>query len=173
MIDKEKPLKERPLGIKFLFFLCVFILVGLPVITIIVLLVAAGFITVQGISSANDNHQEKRTSNDDIYGTYLYLDKIDEDVYVVVSENDDPDKRLVWDKDFCGYYDDLTDSYVWYDKNRGKWKYWFRSISSDYKDYGWMVYTPNGWKIEKEYADWIKLPEEYDRSRLWYIRQEE
>ena len=118
MIDKEKPLKERPLGIKILFFFCVFILVGFPVITIIVLLSVAVFISVRGISSDNENHQEKRASNDDIYGTYLYLDKIDEDVYVVVSENDDPEKRLVWDKDFCGYYDDRSDGYVWYDKKK-------------------------------------------------------
>ena len=173
MIDKEKPLKEKPPGIKILFFLCVFILIGLPVITIIVLLFVAFFISVQGISSANDNHQEKRTSKDDIYGTYLYLDKIDEDVYVVVSENDDPEKRLVWDKDFCGYYDDRSDGYVWYDKKREQWKYWFKGISSDYKDFGWMVYKPNGWRIEREHGDWIKLPEEYDRSRLWYIKQEE
>lgn len=173
MIDKEKPLKERPLGIKILFFFCVFILVGFPVITIIVLLSVAVFISVRGISSDNENHQEKRASNDDIYGTYLYLDKIDEDVYVVVSENDDPEKRLVWDKDFCGYYDDRSDGYVWYDKKREQWKYWFKGISSDYKDFGWMVYKPNGWRIEREHGDWIKLPEEYDRSRLWYIKQEE
>jgi hypothetical protein len=36
-----------------------------------------------------------------------------------------------------------------------------------------MVYTQNGWKIEREYSDWIKLPEKYDRSKLWYIKLEE
>jgi hypothetical protein len=57
------------------------------------------------------------------FGKYLYLDKIDEDVYAVVSEDEDPERRLVWDEDFCGYYDDLSNGYVWYDVKREKWKY--------------------------------------------------
>ena len=173
MIDKEKPLKERSLFEKILIYLCLFILIGFPVIMIIVSLSVAVYAVVEERVAAKDNSDEKRSSNDDNYGTYLYLDKIDEDVYVVVSENDDPEKRLVWDKDFCGYYDDRSDGYVWYDKKREQWRYWFKGISSDYKDFGWMVYKPNGWRIEREHGEWIKLPEEYDRSRLWYIKQEE
>ena len=120
-----------------------------------------------------EEHIEKRTSNEEMFGKYLYLDKIDEDVYAVVSEDEDSERRLVWDEDFCGYYDDLSNGYVWYDVKRKKWKYWFKDISPDYKDYGWMVYDSNGWMIEREYQDWIKLPESYDRSKLWYIKQSE
>ena len=169
----EVPLKDRPLGEKIVIGLCICILTVFPFIFIVVSLSVAIYIGVSEKIAEVEHHEEKRESNEDLYGKYLYLDEIDEDVYVVVSENDDPEKRLVWDKDFCGYYDDRSDGYVWYDKKREQWKYWFKGISSDYKDFGWMVYKPNGWRIEREYGDWIKLPEEYDRSRLWYIKQEE
>ena len=173
MVDKEKPLKERPLLERIVIGICIFILIGLPTIVIIGSISVLVYSVVEERIAAKENRDKKRASNEELYGKYLYLDKIDEDVYEVVSEDEDPEKRLVWDAEFCGYYDDLTDSYVWYDENRKKWKYWFDGISSEYKGYGWMVYTPNGWRIDREDGDWIKLPEKYDRSRLWYIKLDE
>ncbi|MCR5105112.1 MAG: hypothetical protein K6B68_11810 [Eubacterium sp.] len=169
-------LKDRPLADKIIIGICIFILIIFPSIFILFsigLIGLAIFVGVEDQIDTKEEHIEKRTSNEEMFGKYLYLDKIDEDVYAVVSEDEDPERRLVWDEDFCGYYDDLSNGYVWYDVKREKWKYWFKDISPDYKDYGWMVYDSNGWRIEREYQDWIKLPEKYDRSKLWYIKQNE
>ena len=179
--SKEKSLKERssdslkdrPLADKIIIGICIFILIIFPSIFILFSIGLAIFVGVEDQIDTKEEHIEKRTSNEEMFGKYLYLDKIDEDVYAVVSEDEDPERRLVWDEDFCGYYDDLSNGYVWYDVKREKWKYWFKDISPDYKDYGWMVYDSNGWRIEREYQDWIKLPESYDRSKLWYIKQSE
>ncbi|SEQ62798.1 hypothetical protein SAMN02910369_02154 [Lachnospiraceae bacterium NE2001] len=179
--SKEKSLKEgssdslkdRPLAEKIIIGICIFILIIFPSIFILFSIGLAIFMGVEDQIDTKEEHIEKRTSNEEMFGKYLYLDKIDEDVYAVVSEDEDPERRLVWDEDFCGYYDDLSNGYVWYDVKREKWKYWFKDISPDYKDYGWMVYDSNGWRIEREYQDWIKLPESYDRSKLWYIKQSE
>jgi hypothetical protein len=171
--SKEVPLKDRSLGEKIIIGLCICILTVFPFIFIVVSLTV---VIYEGVSEKIDEmeyHEEKRESNEDLYGKYLYLDEIDEHSYRVVSEDEDPEKRLEWDEDFCGYYDDRSDGYVWYDVNRKKWEFWFNGISSDYKDYGWMVYKPEGWRIQRDYVDWIKLPEKYDRSKLWYIEQEE
>jgi hypothetical protein len=170
--SKEVPLKDRSLGEKIIIGLCICILTVFPFIFIVVSLTV---VIYEGVSEKIDEmeyHEEKRESNEDLYGKYLYLDEIDEHSYRVVSEDEDPEKRLEWDEDFCGYYDDRSDGYVWYDAERKKWKYWFNGISTDYKDYGWMVYEPEGWRIQKDDVDWIKLPEKYDRSMLWYIKQE-
>ena len=172
-LSTEVPFKDRPLWEKILIGICISILTVFP---FIVILVAWSLLIYEGITgnlSDKKHYVEKRESNEDLYGKYLYLDKLEENAYMIVSEDEDPDKRLEWDEDFCGYYDDLSDGYAWYDTKREKWKYWFNGISTDYKDYGWMVCNPEGWKIEKDQGDWIKLPEKYDRSKLWYIKQEE
>ena len=169
--SKEVPLKDRSLGEKILIGICIFILTGFPFIVIICSLTVVIYTGISEKKAEMEYRSEKRESNENLYGKYLYLDKIDEDVYKVVSEDEDPERRLEWNEEFCGYYDDLSDGYVWYDVKREQWRYWFNGISSDYKDYGWMVYKPEGWRVQKDYADWIKLPEKYDRSKLWYIRQ--
>ena len=171
--SKEVPLKDRSLGEKILIGICIFILTGFPFIVIVCALTVAIYTGISEKKADMEYRSEKRESNESLYGKYLYLDKIDEDVYKVVSEDENPERRLEWNEEFCGYYDDLSDGYVWYDVKREQWRYWFNGISSDYKDYGWMVYKPEGWRVQKDYADWIKLPEKYDRSKLWYIRQEE
>ena len=169
--SKEVPLKDRSLAEKILIGICIFILTGFPFIVIICSLTVVIYTGISEKKAEMEYRSEKRESNENLYGKYLYLDKIDEDVYKVVSEDEDPERRLEWNEEFCGYYDDLSDGYVWYDVKREQWRYWFNGISSDYKDYGWMVYKPEGWRVQKDYADWIKLPEKYDRSKLWYIRQ--
>ena len=171
--SKEVPLKDRSLGEKILIGICIFILTGFPFIVIVCALTIVIYTGISEKIADMENRSEKRESNESLYGKYLYLDKIDEDVYKVVSEDEDPEKRLEWNEEFCGYYDDRSDGYVWYDEKRKNWKYWFNGISSDYKDYGWMVYKPEGWRIQKDDVDWIKLPEKYDRSKLWYIKQED
>ena len=171
--SNEVPLKDRSLGEKILIGICIFILTGFPFIVIVLAITALIFVKVEDIKHEKEYRLEIGKSNEDLYGKYLYLDKIGEDVYEVVSEDEDPERRLEWDEEFRGYYDDLSDAYVWYDEKREKWQYWFNGISSDYKDYGWMVYKPEGWRIQRDRVDWIKLPEKYDRSKLWYIKQTE
>lgn len=168
----EVPLKDRPLGEKIVIGLCICILTVFPFIFIVVSLSLVIYVGISEKIAEVEHHEEKRESNEELYGKYLYLDEIDEYSYRIVSEDEDPEKRLEWDEEFCGYYDDRSDGYVWYDAERKKWKYWFNGISTDYKDYGWMVYEPEGWRIQKDDVDWIKLPEKYDRSMLWYIKQE-
>ena len=171
--SKEVPLKDRSLGEKILIGICIFTLTVFPFIVIVCSLTIVIYTGISEKIDEKEYHTEKRESNEDLYGKYLYLDEIGEDVYKVVSEDQDPEKRLEWNEEFCGYYDDRSDGYVWYDEKRKNWKYWFNGISSDYKDYGWMVYKPEGWRIQKDDVDWIKLPEKYDRSKLWYIKQED
>lgn len=170
--SNESILKDKSLGEKIIIGLCVCILIVFPFIFIVFSISFAIYIGVSEKIDEIEQRVEKRESNEELYGKYLYLYEIDKDVYKVVSENEDPKRRLEWDEEFCGYYDDFSDGYVWYDVKRKTWKYWFNGISTDYKDYGWMVYNSDGWRIQKDDADWIKLPEKYDRSRLWYIKQE-
>ena len=49
------------------------------------------------------------------------------------------------------------------------WQYWYEGISSDYGDYGWMEHDDDGWYIEKDHGEWIKLPDKYGTDGLWYI----
>ncbi|MCR5213073.1 MAG: hypothetical protein K6E10_01535 [Eubacterium sp.] len=171
--SKEGLLKDKTLGEKIIIVISIFVLTIFPFIVIITSLAVIIYNGVSEKKAETEHRIEKRESNEDLYGEYLYLDKINENTYRVVSEGENPKKRLEWDDEFCGYYDDMSDGYVWYDVKRKKWKYWFNGISTDYKDYGWMVYEPEGWKIQKDQVDWIELSEKYDRSKLWYIEQEE
>ena len=54
---------------------------------------------------------------------------------------------------------------------RHTWQYWYEGISSDFGDYGWMEWDKDEkeWYIEEYDGEWIILPEEYDRSRLWHV----
>ena len=84
------PLKDRSLGEKIIIGLCICILTVFPFIFIVVSLTV---VIYEGVSEKIDEmeyHEEKRESNEDLYGKYLYLDEIDEHSYRVVSEVDDP-----------------------------------------------------------------------------------
>lgn len=80
-----------------------------------------------------------------------------------------------WWPEYDSYYDPETDCYFWYNDeiDYPAWHYWYEGISSNYGDYGWMEYdeAEQRWYIEKDYCDWIVLPEKYNSDRLWHIRE--
>ena len=78
-----------------------------------------------------------------------------------------------WNDEYDCYYDEETDCYFWYNNTTKThtWQYWYEGISSDFGDYGWMEWDKKEqeWLIEEYDGEWIILPEEYDRSRLWHV----
>ena len=111
----------------------------------------------------------------DIFGTELYLHDLGDNTYRVVTKNDDYEKKLIWDQEFQAYYDSESDCYLWYDVDAvpDLWRYWYKGISSDYGDYGWMEYEPDGWFIEESKSTMVELPSKYDSSKLWHIELED
>ena len=79
-MDKEKPLKERPLLERIVIGICIFILIGLPTIVIIGSISVLVYSVVEERIAAKENRDKKRASNEELYGKYLYLEKIDEEV---------------------------------------------------------------------------------------------
>ncbi len=111
-------------------------------------------------------------SNVDIFGQTIYLDAVGENTYVISEDGAASyDKKLSWDYGEASYYDRDTDSWAWYntDVSPNLWQYWYEGISSDFGDYGWMEYEPDGWYIERTDRDWIPLPDRYDSAALWHF----
>ena len=110
-------------------------------------------------------------SNVDIFGREIFLDKTGDSSYRIVTESDDFEKKLRWNEEYKSYYDQESDCYLWYntDVEPNIWQYWYEGISSDFGDNGWMEYESDGWYIEESRSSWIKLPDSYDKSKLWHI----
>ena len=100
----------------------------------------------------------------------IYLTGTGRNAYSV-SSSASGDKCLVWDAEETNFFDEETRCWVWHNTtvDPDVWQYWYEGISSDYGDYGWMEHDADGWYIEESNGHWIKLPESYDTSRLWYI----
>ncbi len=112
----------------------------------------------------------KPVSNTDIFGSTLYL-KNGTDGYSL-SDSGDYDKVLYWDYSYESYYDKDADCYVWYntDVSPYLWQYWYKDISSDFGDYGWMEYEEGQWYVEYDDGKWNKLDtDRYDQSVLWHF----
>lgn len=119
----------------------------------------------------NDNYEYNEVTNIDIYGSDIYLDKVDENTYVICEQTDDYEKHLSWDYGADSYYDYDSDCYLWYntDVSPNLWQYWYEDIAgSNY--YGWMECESDTWYIEVSDTEW----EEYtgDTSDLWHIQNE-
>lgn len=110
-------------------------------------------------------------SNVDIFGREIFLDKTGDSSYRIVTESDGFEKKLRWNEEYKSYYDQESDCYLWYntDVEPNIWQYWYEGISSDFGDNGWMEYESDGWYIEESRSSWIKLPDPYDKSKLWHI----
>ena len=114
-------------------------------------------------------------SNTEIFGTTLYLTDEGEGTFSIAeNETASWDRKLTWDYGAQSYYDPVSDCYVWYntDVSPNLWQYWYEGISSDFGDFGWMEYEPDGWYIERAEGDWIPLPDKYDASALWHFPAE-
>ena len=79
------------------------------------------------------------------------------------------DKTIKYDSREQLYHDEESDMWLWYNQNYDVWQYWYEPISGNYGNYGWMEHDSDGWWIEASYNNWIKLPSNYDQSKLWYI----
>ena len=110
-------------------------------------------------------------TNPQIFGYNLYLDETENGYILSPDGSDSYDRKLTWDYGEDSYYEKESDCWLWYntDVSPNLWQYWYEGISSDYGDYGWMEYEPDGWYIEASGENWIKLPEEYVSERLWHM----
>ena len=107
-------------------------------------------------------------SNVDLYGETLYLKRSGDDSYVVTTEQE-ADKSLEWMDLFESYYDEETETYLWYntDVSPALWQYWVEGVSSDY-DSGWMEYEDGTWYIQKGEDDPYTVYDG-DTSEFWHI----
>ena len=106
--------------------------------------------TEESTTKESANDKSSATSNTDIFGEAVYLKKIDDNTYKMVSESDPYDLKLKWNSEYESYYSIPDDCYLWYNTDviPNLWQYWYEGISSDYGDYGWMEYEePDGQMI--------------------------
>ena len=103
-----------------------------------------------------------------VYGQPIYLTKNNDNSYSVSSSN--TGKKLEYVASEDSYYDKENDYWVWYSKDYNVWQYWYEPISSNFGDYGWMEHDYEGWWIEADRDNWIKVPSNFDTSKLYYIK---
>ncbi len=106
-----------------------------------------------------------------IYGTEIYLDEIDDNIYRICEKTEIYEKKLTWDYGTDTYYDYDSNCYLWYNTDvvPNLWQYWYEDIAgSSY--YGWMECEGDTWWIETSETNW----EQYtgDTSELWHIKNE-
>ena len=83
-------------------------------------------------------------------------------------------RTLKLDKE-TNYYQYLSaDCTIWFRYNTNRknpcWQCWYLPVSGDYGIYGWMECRDGKWYIEDDDGEWIKLPDRYDTSPLFYIQ---
>lgn len=110
-------------------------------------------------------------SNVSLFGETVFLKQNAEGEYRITNDAGSPDKVIEWSDYDDSYYDAESDCWIWCntDMDPYVWQYWYEGISSDYGDFGWMEHDDTGWYIEASQNNWIRLPEQYDTSGLWYI----
>ena len=166
-------LKDLPLGTRIVVIICILILTVFP---FIIILVAFSVLIIEGVivpltqDDPKRNRPPAKEESYSIYSEYIYLDETEEGWYETVSADASYDKKLKWDDRTNSYYDNDSKCYIWYDKGTNEWQYWFKSVSSDYGDYGWRKCSHNSWEIENSSGEWVPLPESYNRNDLWYIK---
>jgi hypothetical protein len=172
VVDEPK-FPPETLGEKIAVYTCIALLTIIPFIFIIVCI---GFAIHEAITE--NTHKTRMTpagrreSNVEEYGEYIYLKKVDDSSYKLVSETDPYDKKIGWDSKYYSYSDRSYNYYVWYDSSSKEWEYWDNDISGNYGSYGWMKCEDLGWEIEEDENTWVRLPEEYDRNKIWHIINE-
>ena len=172
--NKSKHDPEEDKGIlavlrKIIVIISILMLTVFPFIIIIICISVAIYETASEKTVRQDKPETAFFSADKPYGSYLYLQKVNDNTYKVLSEEESADKRLSWDDETFCYYDDGANCYVYYSTYKKEWRYWYKNISSDYGYNGWMKYGEGGWIIEDKKGEWIPLPEDYDRSNMWFI----
>lgn len=161
--------KDMPLGTKIIAIICILILTVFPFIFIVVCISVVIFTAITENDENKLNKPFPKTEPNSSYSEYIYLDETENGWYETVSVDSEYDKKLEWDKNTNSYYDSDSRCYIWYDDVTNEWQYWFKNVSSDYGNYGWMKCGHNSWEIENKSGKWVPLPEKYDRNKLWYI----
>ena len=165
--------KDMPLGTRIIAIICILILAVFPFIFIVVCISVVIFTAISDSAAKEVNKRNSpipKTEPNSSYREYIYLDETEEGWYTTVSSDADYDKKLEWDNITNSYYDSDSKCYIWYNNDTNEWQYWFKNVSSDYGDYGWMKCGHNSWEIEKSSGNWVPLPEKYARGKLWYIQ---
>ena len=97
-------------------------------------------------------------------------EKKEEPVYFVKKLN-----REVQKTGINTYYDAETECYFKFDTDASpsQWYYYFKGISDQYTDYGWMSYNKynNRWMIKTADKYWEVLDQKYLSDRLWYFSE--
>ena len=171
--EQEEDKGLRAVLRKILIGICISLLTVVPFILIIICFSVAIIDTVSEKTVRLDKPETAYGANDKPYGSYLYLQKVNDFTYKIISEDKTADKRLEWDEGTYCYYDDGSNCYVYYNSYRQEWRYWYKNISSDYGFNGWMKYGEEGWRIENKKGEWIPLSEDYDRRNMWIIDDNE
>ncbi len=162
----ERLYKPKSIGEAIVVYTCIAILTVFPLIMIIICVGLAIYTAITDVDRTFP--AGKRQSNVATFGETIYLKKVDDDSYRIVTEKDDYDREFEWKEKAHSYCDKHSYNYIWYDKESKEWMYWIYTISDDYSIYGWMKYDENGWTIQTK-DGWKKLPEKHNREKLWYI----
>ncbi|SEQ35480.1 hypothetical protein SAMN02910369_01635 [Lachnospiraceae bacterium NE2001] len=169
----EPKFPPETLGEKIGVYTCIALLTVVPFIFLIVCFgIAIHTAVTEDNSKTREHPAGQRESNVEEFGEYLYLQKVDENSYKIVSETDSYDKKLEWSSEYYSYYESSYYYNVWYDPSSKEWQYWDNDISGNYGNYGWMKCEDLGWVIEEDKNTWVRLPEEYDRNSIWHITSE-
>ena len=122
------------------------------------------------VVASNSAQPNEPASNPELFGTVIQLKEISPGVLAITNDGAG-DRSLVWKESDQSYYDAGSGLWAWYNTEvvPNLWQYWYKPISADYGEYGWMEYDDGTWYIESEKGRWIPVPEKYDTSSLWYI----
>ena len=106
-------------------------------------------------------------------------DRFGEEIYLVetspglwsVTDADTSERKLIWNEAHQYYYNNSDSLYFWYDASPGAncWQCWYRFISGDYGNYGWLENRDGLWYVQTDAETWIQVPQKYDTSILWSI----
>jgi len=99
----------------------------------------------------------------EIFADRLYVEELGRECF---KENSKSNEFVTYSDSESGCVFRFNDKRV-----PSEWQYYFSDISSQFGDYGWMEYNfkENQWYIEAAANNWIKLPDKYDKSKLWHM----
>ncbi len=127
--------------------------------------------TLYALPSEPMVYEDPVKTNLEIFGDTLYLDQTEAGYILSPDGGESWDRKLTWDYGQDSYYDRQAECWIWYNTevSPNLWQYWYEGISSEYGEYGWMEYEPEGWFIEVDDGKWAPLPEHFVSERLWHM----
>ena len=154
----------------------IYLLIGsITVVPFIIIVICWGVAIYTAVTDTKEDaiyryHPDgQRESNIETFGECIYLQKVDDTTYKIVTEQDAFDKKMQWDERYDCYKEGVFSKYIWYDATEKEWHYWFCNVSGKYKHDAWLRCEENGWEIEESEGKWTQLPEKYSRTSIWHI----